>query len=325
MRIFSLMPSVLLISLVFCGSAFAKRSAVTYSFNGGRLGDNLLAYSHAKWISYLYDIPLYYRPFEYSDQMMMHSLEQHLTQEVIASYQTIIDISQVASFTIEPDAGILYVIPYFPDSVIERANPRFFYFFPIGWQDKKFKIELKKMICPIKPLVRPDVPDNVFAVALHVRIGTGFDIPSLADYPKLIAADYDQLKCPPFSYYIQQLKLVLRWFANKNLYIYMFTDHTNPQDLVDYFEVALDHKVVIHTRNGLHQHNYNVLEDFFAMADSEYFDCIIRPDSNLSTVATRLADNQIQISPWHCSMINNEYVIDKICINNVTIQSTQSN
>ena len=316
--------ALVLISLTCFGSANAIKSAVTYSFNGGRLGDNLLAYSHAKWISYVYGIPLLFRPFEYSDQMVMHMVEEHLTQDRIATFNGIIDISQVATFNIEPDAGILYIIPYFPDSVIERTNPRFFYFFPIGWQDKNFKSELKRMICPINPLQRPFVPEGVIRIALHIRIGTGFDIPSLADYPKLIAADFDQLKCPPFSYYVQQLKRVLNWYAGKDIYIKMFTDHNNPQELADYFERELNNKIVIHTREGRNGHNCGVLEDLFAMADSNCFDCIIRPDSNLSIVASKLGDHQLQISPWHCSIINNEYFIDQVCINNkIVTQPTQ--
>ena len=316
--------ALVLLSLLSYGQAVAIKSAVTYSFNWGRLGDNLLAYSHAKWISYHYNIPLLYRPFEYSDQMMMHKLEEHLTQDHLSAYHTVIDISQVSSYTIEPDAGILYVIPYFPESIVERPDPRFFFYFPIDWQDKKFKAELKKMICPMKRLDRPYVPQDVFSIALHVRVGTGFDIPSLADYPKLTAAAWCQLKCPPFSFYIQQLKLMLKQFPDKELYIYMFTDHGNPQEFVDYFQNALNNKVKIHTRHGLNRHNLNVLEDLFAMADSELFDCIIRPDSNLSIVASKLADDQLQISPWHCNFINNEYVIDQVCINNMilTIQST---
>lgn len=316
---------ILLAAASWNGSTMPIKSAVTYSFNGGRLGDNLLAYSHAKWISYMYDIPLLYRPFEYSDQLMMHTVEQSLTQEQYAMYNSIVDISQVASFAIEPDAGILYVIPYFPDSVIERTNPRFFYFFPIGWQDKKFKAELKKMICPIRPLERPKIPRGVISVALHIRIGSGFDIPSLADYQRLVEADYDQLKCPPFSYYTQQLKRIIEWFAGKELYVYMFTDHNNPQELADYFEATVDNKITIHTYQGRSGHNCHVLEDLFAMADSECFDCIIRPDSNLSIVASKLGEHKLQISPWHCSINNGEYMIDQICINNAIIQPTQPN
>lgn len=317
----------LLLSFSYPVSLNARKSAVTYTFNWGRLGDNLLAYSHAKWISYLYDIPLLYRPFEYSDQLMMHLLEEPLTQGPLASYDKKIDISQVDSFTIEPDAGILYIIPYFPESIVERPDPRFFFYFPVNWDDKGFKTELKKMICPIKTLERPSIPQGVFSIALHIRVGTGFDIPTLADYPKLTAAAWCQLKCPPFSFYVQQLQTMLKWFSDKELYIYMFTDHENPQEFVDYFQRMLNNKVKIHTRSGINRHNLNVLEDLFAMADSDYFDCIIRPDSNLSIVASKLADDQLQISPWHCSIINNEYVIDQICVNNkiFTIQSTEPN
>ncbi|HEV7737800.1 MAG TPA: hypothetical protein VGO47_10580, partial [Chlamydiales bacterium] len=40
--------------------------AITYEFSGGRFGDNLLAYFHAKWVSYKYNIPFFYKEFPYS-------------------------------------------------------------------------------------------------------------------------------------------------------------------------------------------------------------------------------------------------------------------
>src|SRR5665213_983093 len=52
-----------------------EEKAVTYEFSGGRLGDNLLSYLHAKWISYRHQIPLLYKPFKYSDKLMLDTNE----------------------------------------------------------------------------------------------------------------------------------------------------------------------------------------------------------------------------------------------------------
>ena len=43
---------------------------------GGRLGDQLIAYMHAKWVSYLYDIPLLYKPFHYSNDLVLDDKEE---------------------------------------------------------------------------------------------------------------------------------------------------------------------------------------------------------------------------------------------------------
>lgn len=315
--------ALVVLNVSFCASIIPLKSAVTYTLSGGRFGDNLLAYCHAKWISYRYGIPLLYKPFQYSDQLMMHVLEDSLSGFDIQQYSAVVDISQCASCVIEPDAGILYVVPYFPESIIERANPRYFFYFPVDWQDSGFKTELQKMICLRTRLNKIAIPEGCISIALHVRTGTGFDIPTIADYPKLMADNYSQLKFPPFSYYIQQLRRVIGWSHDKKLYIHLFTDHDNPQELADYFQQMLDNKIIIHSRPDNNGHDRNVLEDFFAMTQ---FDCIIRPDANFSLVASKLGDYHIQISPWHSTLINNEYVIDQICINNqILIQPIQLN
>ena len=61
---------------LFLAQIINARSAVTYTFSGGRFGDNLLSYSRAKYVASLYGIPLLYIPFPYSDYLMMHNLER---------------------------------------------------------------------------------------------------------------------------------------------------------------------------------------------------------------------------------------------------------
>src|SRR5581483_4103322 len=50
-------------------------SAVTYELNSGRLGDNLLTYGIARWISYKYGLPFLYVPFEYSEYLRLHETD----------------------------------------------------------------------------------------------------------------------------------------------------------------------------------------------------------------------------------------------------------
>src|SRR5579862_7273227 len=73
-------------------SLFAS-DAVTYEFTGGRLGDNLLSYLHAKWISHTRQIPLLYKPFPYSSELCLHDIE--------------------IPYTLDSSLD-LYVCPYFP-------------------------------------------------------------------------------------------------------------------------------------------------------------------------------------------------------------------
>ena len=112
-------------------------SAVTYTFSGGRFGDNLLSYCHAKWISYKYRIPLLYKPFGYSDQLMIDLYEIHYSQELEAQFDAVVEYS-FADSTIDPDSGTLYVIPFFPESIFNRNDEIFPFLFFVDWEDPWF-------------------------------------------------------------------------------------------------------------------------------------------------------------------------------------------
>ena len=83
------------ISFFFIYTApFWYTSAVTYDFSGGRFGDNLVSYCHAKWISYKYNIPLLYKPFDYSDQLMMDVLEIPYSDDLEKQFENIVNYSK---------------------------------------------------------------------------------------------------------------------------------------------------------------------------------------------------------------------------------------
>lgn len=316
--------NVLSIILIFLSSMIEAKSAVTYSLSGGRLGDNLLAYCHAKWISYKYDIPLLYKPFEYADQLQLSVKELPLTQERINGFEAIIDISKVSSYTIEPNKNILYVIPYFPESIIERENnPRYFYYFPIEWKDPGFNKILRQMISPLYQLAQPEIPNNVLSVALHLRIGTLFDIGTLNEYEEQTKQGINQLKFPPFSFYYKQIERIRSLYPDRDIFIYVFTDHTDPQELVEIIKKNVDCARVsfgYHTQSNCYYRN--VLEDFFSF---KLFDCVIRPDANFSMVATKLFDFKILISPWHAIRENDEVIIDVINVEEETKSYLKNN
>ncbi len=63
-------------TLVMLSMLTVYPAAVTYDFSGGRLGDNLISFSHVLWASYKYEVPLLYRSFKYSDQLQLHKLHE---------------------------------------------------------------------------------------------------------------------------------------------------------------------------------------------------------------------------------------------------------
>src|SRR3989344_3123013 len=118
------MMKLLFLACLFCFSSDAKPkkdkylidkgpSYVTYAFSGGRFGDNLVAYIHAKWISYKYDLPLLYQPFSYSDGLV---LDQDPPPHVPSNRRLFRDNPS----KIQPNGDFLYIVPYFPDFAIEH-------------------------------------------------------------------------------------------------------------------------------------------------------------------------------------------------------------
>jgi len=282
-------------------------SAVTYTFSGGRFGDNLLSYCHAKWISYKYNIPLLYKPFDYSDQLMLHQLEFPYSEELEEQFGTVVTYS--IDSTIDGESGSLYGIPFFPESNFNRNDDVFPFLFSVDWEDPGFKALLKTMICPINPLHMPKLLNGVLSVAVHVRKGTGWDIPNYRITPAQLTASHP-LRFAPDSFYIEQLKKIAQIFPDGIIYVYLFTDHDDPASLALKYTRAVNcGRMIINYRTEKNNEFINVLDDFFALTR---FDCLIRPDSNFSFIASKLGDYKVQISPWHGTIKGNDTVIDEI-------------
>ena len=255
-------------------------SAVTYTFSGGRFGDNLLSYCHAKWISYKYNIPLLYKPFGYSDQLMIHLLEIPYSDELEAQFNRIVTYS-LADSHIDAESGTLYVIPFFPESIFNRNDETFPFLFFVDWDDPSFKALLQQMISPLVPIHIPVLLNECIMVAVHVRKGTGWDIPNYRITPEQLTASHP-LRFAPDSFYIEQLKKITRIFPDRRIYVYLFTDHDNPGQLaVKYAQAVNCERMIIDYRTSENNEFINVLDDFFALTR---FDCLIRADSNFSFI-----------------------------------------
>lgn len=312
--------SVLLCNLLLLSVLIEAKSAITYQFSGGRFGDNLLSYCHAKWLSYSLNIPFYYRPFEYSNQLTMHTHEVQLTNEIMSKFDEVININISNVCNIDPNKNVLYIIPFFSESIVEREQTLFPYLFAVNWDDLGFKKILCKMISPAFQLRTAGAgpQEGLISVALHIRIGTGFDINGLKDYWWIMTQKWVELKFPPLPFYIHALERIKKHFSNQKLYVYLFTDHNDPQELVEIIEQEMDCQgITFDYRREQNCHNINVLEDFFSLIS---FDCLIRSDSNFSLVASKLADYKMQISPWHINYDSGLPVVDEICVNNQIIR-----
>lgn len=308
--------------------------------NGGRLGDQLICYMHAKWISYNNSLPLTLVPFKFSEDLRLNILEKRKISEsqinrlikLNIKYKEIQRESDINTTT-----SYVYVCPYFPESIEEhrprkcnniykKFGPRNLTrpYFKVNWDDPEFKKILRQNICPINKLNLIEPPKNVFSIALHIRKSSGgYDLPMTSDIPKE-ARKLDQLyvdltfpwKHPPDSYYIEQLKWIIEENKHKKIFIYMFTDHPDQNSLIEKYEKEIDNPNIIWAcRTTENNHYSNVLEDLFSMAWN--FDCLIRGDSNLAIVADIIGNHQVTICPNEHEWINNELYITEAKIKRV--------
>ena len=278
-----------------------SKATVTYKFNDGRFGDNLLIYLHAKWLSFTYNIPLLYKPFQYSDQLVLHF---HENQHTTRAKQTI-TLSK-NNMNINVNENILYIVPYFSEVLSEYKHPlnKHWIYYKIDWDNELFYKEICKMIQPInKELLNISLPLNKISLAVHIRKGGGYDNPE--------APKKDPLKFPPESYYIEQIKNISEHLHNADIYAFIFTDDQNPNKIVERFKNELKnyHNITFDYRENGNRHNANVLEDFFAITK---FDCLIRSQSNFSIVAAKLGRPKIEIAPIDYYIEEDNILINKV-------------
>ncbi len=214
-----------------------ERQCVTYCHSEGRFGDNLLAYIHAKWIAYRYNVHMLYRPFIYSDQLALHREEELFDeQEDLAEesnpvcFAKKIMLGTGAKFYPHAGDSILYIVPYFPHCYIEHAQARKHTpFFPVDYHNQAFKSELRRMIRPLGEIKKLEIPKNRLSVAVHMRKGTNAgDGPSL-----MFLAPHKE---PQDAYYLGQIKRIYALFGNQPLYVHIFTDDPEPQEFVKKFQ-----------------------------------------------------------------------------------------
>ena len=282
------------ILLLFCCAAqlHAVEEFVTYTFSGGRFGDNLLAYLHAKWFSFEHQIPLLYQPFRYSTNLKLHDEELHYSSYSFSfRYRTPVwrwplNLSSLPT--------VIYVCPYFPhdpreDCSIEDVNkPTAWPSFPIDWENREFRALAQEMISLKIPLKLTTPPEGCISVAMHIREGGEYD----NDNTKQNVV----MKLPPIDFYIQGLQEILALFPGRAVYCYLFTDARFPAGLAERIQSAFPYEeaLTIDYRRSINGPEHNVLEDFFSLFE---FDVLIHPLSNYSLIPALLHDYAVTFCP----------------------------
>jgi hypothetical protein len=158
----------------------AQPSALTFSLNGGRFGDHLISYCKAKYLSYKYDVPLIVESFPLSEQLALSKFETGHNLDK-TSFNTKITINDDADLMLcvqdsKKKNNHLFESTY--GSIVDPYN-NFFAGLEMLYlkivQDKGFGAALRKMLQPISNVEHIDLPNDRVTVAVHVRLGGGFD------------------------------------------------------------------------------------------------------------------------------------------------------
>lgn len=302
-----LSKTILVCALLFSVEAQGK-SYVTYSGSGGRLGDNLVAFLHAAYVAYVYDLQLLYTHFNYFDQLALSKM--FAKQSDLKN--TALKVKHFApheKLSISQDNNIVYVIPYFPAGDYDRNHCNCFKF-DCDWNNKEFLTFIRSAVRPLSAFAAPTLEDYKIHIALHIRRGGGADAPLYNRMPSSESAEsltkkrvpppgaYADtgypMKFPPVAYYIQQLKKIIQMCAPSPIHVHLFTDDTDPGSLVARIKSELNYNVEFTWRTSGNYHNRNVLEDLFTMP---HFDILLRSDSNYAVVAEKLKDYLLVVSP----------------------------
>lgn len=337
-RTFYILFSFLLIEL---DSFLFAEKYITY-WASGQLGDQILEYCLTKWVSVKYNIPFFYRAYEWMKFLILHQEEmiyEQITQEQKIKIKTVVEFNE--SILAKNDT-FYFLKPYSYDTswkkydkTIQRSiinihnipiskkseslervdllkidcdqsvvldNRKYNYLYYAIREDIVFLNKLKKLITPRVPLNLVALPKGKITIAIHIREGGKYEKDNLR-FPNEIS-----LRVPSHMYYIEQLIRISAILSDQPLFVYIFTNHENPRILIEKFKKYIKNSNITFACRA-QSSSENVLDDLFSMIK---FDCLIRPNSAFSKVAQLLGDYKIIIYPMHGVWKNRSLIIDQI-------------
>ena len=304
--------SILLLYCLSIAPIFAQ-SIVTYNAKElGRIGDRLMLYVKALWIADKFNIPFHHQPFSFlTDHAQNYSIDDFLNLSLSneienAEAQPLVEIKN--SKSINPLANVAYLISYYYKA--EEWEDALHVDTWKGLIDNEIFLEkLRKYIAPTFEFEKINLPADRISVALHVRKGSGSELPlylklpnsrSYADklWPKKFVSD---------EYFISQIKYVSEQLNNQPIYVHIFTDFHNPKQIAEKYKNAINKPNITYgCREVGNEHCTHTLEDLFNMAS---FDYLIRGGSNYAQIAHLIGKYKMVVYPRHVRWHGNKMLV----------------
>ncbi len=260
-------------------------NAVGY-VHGGRLGDALIAFFHAKWIAYKTGLPLVCTPFTYYDHF---NLTRIVPQLDFSAFNSIVGIRNMSEIRDERNST-LYIVPYYPECRSEYTHIKhnsWIPFIEVDWDDPVFKADIINCLESLDPVETINLPENMITVGVHIRRGGGYDShEAIATLP---------LKFPGDDYYIKQIQRISEIYKDQPIYVYIMTDELNPKAIIEnYKEILKNPYLHFDCRGQDNAYTDTMFSDFFTIPK---FDCLILCQSNFSIVASKMGNYSVKITP----------------------------
>jgi hypothetical protein len=274
-------------------------SRISYEIDGHHLGNNLMSYIRAKWLSSHYNIPLLYKPFPFANQLVLHEQEKKKFSNPVLSKLEAVVIKNEFDLCFEDSSPTLYMLPNYIEPEIEWNDNA--PFIEVNWQNKDFKKLLKKLLKPLNSIPVVNFPRQRISVAVY--------IPSPFTKDGRETKNNLPLQYPPDSYYIEQINRLSDLFFQRPLFVYLFTENRNPKDILDKFKNTVSApNILFESKTSDKITRVSSVEDFANMGK---FDCLIRPANNLGFLLEQLNDYLITVKPVHFVHKNNRVHIDE--------------
>jgi len=303
--------------------------------NPGRLGNQVLPYVKARWISHTFRMPYLHRKFVDQELFVLSEQETPAPPAVFKQFSRTVEIKSIAE--LERDlvrkgkARTLYVVNLL--STPHRRNGSRAQYHP------EFIDEMRKLLAPRKPTTAmlPKLKNEQW-VGLHIRTGGSAahiynpktkkfetrDASTIKPHEQRYILDKDHrnnypTKFLPMAFYVHQLKRLAALCKGEKLRVRLFTDDNNPQRICSELKKLIGNLGIPFECRAHNSHDQNVMEDIILMSQCDY---LIRSESTITIMAEWLGDPKIVISPRIVS--RGKPPVDDACVTRHIVGATRT-
>ena len=299
-----------------------QRAVTIRKQNSGRLGNQIIPYIKAKWISQELSIPYLHTPFTDEHLFVLYDHELAMPDDVFNSFERVIEVHEIEQIENDlhdfPNTPTLYVI-----NLLTKLQPKFHRKVEYS---QEFIAYMRQMLkSRLQEGIILNSYDDTETVALHIRTGGSAihvydpetdttetkDVSEIGNHKVLYNYDsYYKDRFPtkflPIEYYACQLNQLAILYPKQRLHVYIFTDDSNPLEIKKQLEALTQSNFFTFECRPNNRHDKHVVEDLELMSQCKY---LIRSESTLAIIAEFLGKHTCVISPIITTYNNNPTLI----------------